>query len=99
MRKPKGYRSRTRKILTRPTRRRGIEPLGPLLYEYKEGEKVSIQINSSVHKGMPHRRFHGKIGTVLEKRGRAYVIEVKDGNLPKKILTLPNHIKPCKTAG
>jgi len=97
VRKSKGYRSRTRKLLRKPPRRRGMDPLGPLLHEYVEGEQVSIQINPSVHKGMPHRRFHGKIGTILERRGRAYVIGVKDGDLLKKILALPDHIKPYKT--
>ncbi len=99
MRKSKGYRSRTRKLLRKPPRRRGMEPLGPLLHKYVEGEQVSIQINPSVHKGMPHRRFHGKIGTILERRGRAYVIGVRDGDLLKKILALPDHIKPYKTTG
>jgi large subunit ribosomal protein L21e len=99
MKKSKGYRSRTRKLLTKPPRRRGMEPLGPLLYRYVEGEQVSVQINPSVHKGMPHRRFHGKIGTILEKRGRAYIVEVRNGKQVKKIIALPNHIKPYKTTG
>jgi len=99
MRKSKGYRSRTRKLLTKPLRKRGMEPLGSLLHEYIEGERVSIQINPSIHKGMPHRRFQGKIGIILEKRGRAYVVGVKDGDLVKKILALPDHIKPHKTTG
>jgi len=98
MRKSKGYRSRTRKLLTKHPRKRGIAPIAPLLHEYVQGERVSIQINPSVHKGMPHRRFHGKIGTILEKRGRAYVVALKDGNLIKKVIALPNHIKPYRTA-
>ncbi len=99
MRKSKGYRSKTRRLLTKSPRRKGMDPLGPLLHEYVEGEQVNIQINPSVHKGMPHRRFHGKIGKILEKRGRAYIVEVRDGEQVKRIIALPNHIKPYKTTG
>ncbi len=97
MRKSKGYRSRTRRLLTKPPRRRGMASLGSLLHDYEEGETVSISINPSVHKGMPHRRFHGRMGTILEKRGRAYVVALKDGGLVKKIIALPDHITPYKT--
>jgi len=97
MRRPKGYRSGTRKLFAKSSRRRGLAPLGYLLHEYAQGERVSIHVNPSVHKGMPHRRFHGKIGTILEKRGRAYVVMLRDGNLVKKVITLPDHIKIYET--
>ena len=45
VRKSKGYRSRTRKLLTKPIRKRGLAPLGKILYEYKLGEKVVIKID------------------------------------------------------
>lgn len=99
MRKSKGYRARTRKLFSKPPRKRGISPLGPLLHDYTEGESVSINIDPSVHKGMPHRRFQGKIGTILEKRGRAYIVALNDGKLVKKVITLPDHIKPYKLTG
>jgi large subunit ribosomal protein L21e len=97
MRKSKGYRAQTRKLFSKPPRKKGISPLGPLLHDYVEGENVSISIDPSVHKGMPHRRFQGKIGTILEKRGRAYVVTINDGGLVKKVITLPDHIKPYKS--
>ena len=96
MRRAKGYRSRTRKLFTKTARRKGLTSLGYLLHEYVEGEKVRIHVNPSVHKGMPHRRFHGKIGTILEKRGRAYVVMLRDGDLVKKVIALPDHIKTCE---
>ena len=99
MRKSKGYRARTRKLFSKPPRKRGMAPLGPLLHDYIEGESVSINIDPSVHKGMPHRRFQGKIGKILEKRGRAYVVVLKVGKLVKKVITLPDHIRPYKLTG
>ena len=46
---------------------------------------------------MPFKRFHGKVGTIIEKRGRAYVILVRDGGKYKKVIARPEHIRPADT--
>jgi len=94
MRHSKGFRAGTRQILRKKPRQRGKLSISKILYQYKLGEKVVIDIEPSVHKGMPHPRFNGKIGTIIEKRGRAYVIEIRDGRKMKHIITRPEHIKP-----
>lgn len=94
MRKSKGYRNNTRRLLSRNPRERGKISLGRLLHAYKEGEKVVVKIDASVHKGMPHRRFHGKIGTIVTKRGRSYVVNVPQGDSTKKIIVRPEHLFP-----
>jgi large subunit ribosomal protein L21e len=71
-------------------------PLGRLLREYTVGQKVDVIIDPSVAKGQPHRRFHGKVGTILEKRGRAYVVGLKDGEKPKQLIVRPEHLVPHK---
>jgi large subunit ribosomal protein L21e len=71
-------------------------PLGRLLREYTIGQKVDVIIDPSVAKGQPHRRFHGKVGTILEKRGRAYVVGLKDGEKPKQLIVRPEHLVPHK---
>jgi large subunit ribosomal protein L21e len=43
---------------------------------------------------MPHKRFHGKIGTIKEKRGRAYVVSVPQGDSIKDIIVRSEHIEP-----
>ncbi len=96
MKHSKGLRARTRKILRKHPRRRGLPPLSRIMYEYQVGEKALILLEPSVHKGMPHRRFHGKIGVIIEKRGRAYVLEVRDGNKIKKVIARPEHLRPIK---
>ena len=58
------------------------------------GERVVIDINPSIHKGMPHKRFHGKVGVVLERRGRAYVLKVGVGGKDKIVIARPEHLKP-----
>jgi len=94
MRHSKGFRSGSRQVLRKKPRQRGMFSLSRILYEYEIGEKVVIDIEPSVHKGMPHPRFNGKTGVVIEKRGRAYIIEIRDGNKKKAIIARPEHIKP-----
>lgn len=94
MKKSKGYRARTRQLLRKKPREKGKIGLSRLLHEYVAGDKVVIKIESAVRKGMPHRRYHGKIGVVKEKRGRAYVVDVPQGNKIKTIIVRPEHLKP-----
>ncbi|MEM2917253.1 MAG: 50S ribosomal protein L21e [Candidatus Bathyarchaeia archaeon] len=94
MPKSKGYRAKTRALLTLKARRRGKIGLSKILQTYEPQDKVVIKINPSFHKGMPHRRYHGKIGVVLNKRGRAYVVKVPQGNAEKEIIVRPEHLEP-----
>ena len=97
MRGSKGYRSGTRHLLKKEPRQRGKLPLSKLLYEYQPNSRVVIKIDPSIHKGMPHRRYHGKVGTIIDKRGLSYVVSVTQGNAVKKILVRPEHLKPHKS--
>jgi large subunit ribosomal protein L21e len=97
MRGSRGYRSGTRHLLKKAPRERGKIRLSKLLYEYEPKTRVVIKIDPSVHKGMPHRRYHGKIGTVINKRGRSYVVSVTQGDSVKEILVRPEHLEPYKS--
>lgn len=83
-------------MLRKKPRERGKINLSRLLHDYEINNKVLIDINPSVHKGMPHRRFHGKIGVVREKRGRSYVVEVKFGREIRKVAIRPEHLRPIQ---
>ncbi|MEM3608944.1 MAG: 50S ribosomal protein L21e [Candidatus Bathyarchaeia archaeon] len=96
MRKSKGYRAGTRRLLKKKPRERGKIKPSKLLYEYQPGARVVIKIDPSVHKGMPHRRYHGKVATVIDKRGRSYVLSVTQGDANKEIIVRPEHIEPYK---
>jgi large subunit ribosomal protein L21e len=71
--------------------------LSKLLYEYQPGSQVLVKIDSSVQKGMPHRRYHGRVGTVINKRGRSYVVSVSQGDAMREIIVRPEHLEPCKS--
>jgi large subunit ribosomal protein L21e len=64
--------------------------------EYKIGDKVHIEIDPSVHRGMPNPKFQGKTGVVIGTRGSAYIVEVRDGNAIKEINVRAEHLKPSR---
>ena len=97
MRGSKGYRTGTRRLLTKEPRTHGKLSLNKLLHEYQPGDRVIVRIEPSVQKGMPHRRFHGKVAIVLNKRGRSYAISVPQGDAVKEIIVRPEHLEPIKS--
>ncbi|MGQ9538185.1 MAG: 50S ribosomal protein L21e [Candidatus Bathycorpusculaceae bacterium] len=94
MKKSKGYRSKTRRLLKKKPREKGKISLGKLLCAYQPGSSVVIKIDPSVQKGMPHRRYHGKVGTIVGRRGRSYVVNVTQGDAVKEIIVRPEHLEP-----
>jgi large subunit ribosomal protein L21e len=96
MKKSKGYRAKTRALLRRKPRERGKSGLSKILHEYTNGDKVVVKTDPSVHKGMPHRRYHGKVGVIVDKRGGSYIVEVSQGDSAKEIIIRPEHINPHK---
>jgi len=97
MKKSKGYRARTRRLLKKEPREKGKIRLSRLLYEYESGNRVVIKIDPSVQKGMPHKRYHGKVGTIIERRGRSYIVSVIQGDATKEIIVRPEHLGPYKS--
>ena len=95
-RKAKGYRRKTRSLLRKKPRERGKTGLSKVLHEYEPDEKVVVKLDPSFHKGMPHRRYHGRIGVIVNKRGRSYVVNVSQGKAVKEIIVRPEHITPHK---
>jgi large subunit ribosomal protein L21e len=90
----KGYRRRTRSLLRKKAREKGKTGLSRILREYKLGERVVVKLDPSIHKGMPHRRFHGKIGLIENRRGQAYVVSVSQDKAVKEIIVRPEHLEP-----
>jgi len=88
----KGFRRKTRYIL----HKKFVRGLSYLLHDYKAGEKVVVNIDPSEHKGMPHRRFQGKVGVVDRVGRRTLVLKVNIGNKEKSVTTRLNHIKPIR---
>lgn len=60
--------------------------------KFSPGDSVAIVRELSVPFGYSNR-IHGRTGKVIEKRGSAYYVEVKELGKPKKYLLKPIHLK------
>ncbi len=94
MKKSKGFRAGTRRLSKKKPRESGKPKISKLLQEYQPGSHVIIKIDSSVQKSLPHKRYHGKIGTVVDKRGRGYVVSVAQGGAMREIIVRSEHLEP-----
>ncbi|MEM0448883.1 MAG: 50S ribosomal protein L21e [Methanomassiliicoccales archaeon] len=88
-----GPRKKSRNLLRKSPRSRGLSPITHEFQEFEVGEKVHIYLDPSIHHGMPALRFHGKTGTVIGMQGRAFVLAVKDGDKVKTVLSTPEHLR------
>ena len=95
-RRSKGLRSKSRGKLTKHPRQLGLSPVSRAVQELPVGTRVAIILDPGVVKGQPHPRYHGRVGTIQERRGRAYVVEVRDGGSIKRIISRPEHLKVVK---
>jgi|TARA_B100000470_G_scaffold219441_1_gene206293 large subunit ribosomal protein L21e len=85
-----GFKHKSRSVMTKDAPR-GVSFL---LREYSVGDKALIIIDPTQHKALPHRRYHGKVGTVTEVGRRTVILAVKLGNKTKTLITRLDHIKP-----
>ena len=92
--KAKGKRAKTRRKL----RARGKKTVTQLVKEFKDDERVQVNIDSSKHSGMPSAKYQGFAGKVVAKRGRAYEVAVRDGKLSRTLVVGTAHLKSMKVA-
>ena len=89
----KGIMEKTRQKFRRGPRERGLSPITRSFQTFEEGERVTIVIDSSIQKGWPHNRFHGMTGTVVGKRGRSFLVDVRFGGRIKQAIVRPEHLR------
>lgn len=92
VKRSKGTRSKSRYIMRKKPRTRGVSSSTKALQQFEIGTNVSITIDSSVHKGMPHHRFQGCTGKIEGMQGDAYLVGVTVGNKHKTLVVLPEHL-------
>ncbi len=91
VKKSRGFRSGTRKKLSKRKRKRVAVTM--FLQKFKVGEKAMIVQEPSSQRGMPFPRFKGKVAKVVASRGKSYILELKDGKKKKFIISRPEHLK------
>ncbi len=85
-----GFRHKSRSVMTK----RAPRGVSFLLREYAPGDRALVIIDPRQHKGLPHRRYHGKVGRVVESGRRSVTLEVKLGKKTKTLITRLDHVKP-----
>jgi len=93
MKRSRGFRSKSRGKLTKKIREGRTNVITRTLQHFENGEKVAIVIDPSVHHGMPHPRYHGVTGEIVDVQGRAYVVKIKDKGKIKHLVALPEHLR------
>ncbi len=59
---------------------------------FNVGDKVVIT-PKAIRSGLPHMRYANRHGKIVEKRGKAYLVEVADMNATKRIIVGTVHLQ------
>lgn len=87
-----GYRKGSRKKLSKSPREKGKISLSKYFQKFEEGDKVQLNLESSVAKGKFCTRYNGKVGVVVGQEGEGYKVKIKDIKKEKVILIHPIHL-------
>jgi large subunit ribosomal protein L21e len=93
VKRSKGLRSKSRNILRKRPKDRGISSITKAMQQFEEGDSVNIVIDSAVHKGMPHVRFHGYTGKIEGMQGGSYLVGINDGKKRKTLIIRSEHLR------
>ena len=89
MRRSLGKMSKKSRALGAAARRLTIPGL---VSSFGVGDCVSIDPQSK-YSGMPHPRYRGRTGTIVDTRGKAYVVRIRDGRMEKELTLPPVHLR------
>lgn len=92
-----GVRARTRDLFSRPYKKNGATPFARYFVTYKVGDYVDVIADGSIHKGMPHKYYHGKTGRVFNVNAHAVGVvvnkKVNGRIIPKRIHVRIEHVR------
>lgn len=77
--------------LTRRLKGKSTVTVAEYVKTFKVGDRVVIKPKAKWI-GLPHLRYSNRHGLVVEKRGKSYVVEVKDYSTTKRIIVSPIHL-------
>ena len=96
-----GKRARTRDLFSRPFKMHGMAAFQKYFVSYRVGDYVDIITDGSVHKGMPHKYYHGKTGRVFNVTKVAVgvvVNKIHNGRIiPKRIHVRIEHCRKSRS--
>ncbi len=86
-------RRKTRQIYTKHERRKGKISFTRYFQTFNIGDKVILNAEPAVQKGIYFHRFHGKAAVVTAKKGRCYEVLIHDRKKEKALIVHPVHLK------
>jgi large subunit ribosomal protein L21e len=69
--------------------------MSKMFHEYRDNDNVTIVRDSSVHTTLPIR-ISGKTGKIIGKKGKFYIVALKDFNKTKHFIINAVNLKPVK---
>ena len=95
-----GVRARTRHMFAKKFRQHGPIHLSQYLMNVKVGDYVDIFADPSIHKGMPHKGYHGRTGIIFNVTKSAVGVRVNklvNGRIiEKRIHIRIEHVRKSK---
>ena len=79
----------------KPIRTRGKLSFSRYFQNLKKGDSVAVIKESAVQSSFP-TRLQGRTGLIEGKRGKSYIIKLKDQSKEKRFLIEPIHLKKIK---
>ena len=79
-------------------RTRGKLQLSRYFQELGKGDSVAVVRERSINSNFP-KRIQGRTGAIEGKRGKTYLVKIKDQNKEKNFLIEPIHLKKIKQVG
>jgi len=79
----------------KPIRTRGKLSFSRYFQNLKKGDSVAVIKESAVQSSFP-TRLQGRTGLIEGKRGKSYIIKIKDQSKEKRFLIEPIHLKKIK---
>lgn len=88
-----GKKRKARHKLTKNISLKGKIKISEYLKQLKDGDKVKVLLEPSVHKGFYHLKYYGKNGIVKGKDGECYKVLIKDFKKEKTLIVHPVHLR------
>ena len=82
-------------VKRKPVRTRGKIPLSKYFQRLKVGDSVAITRERSLSVNFP-TSLQGRTGSIIDKRGKAYIIKIKGRVKDKEYLIEPVHLTKIK---
>jgi large subunit ribosomal protein L21e len=95
-----GLRSKTRQKFRKAFGTKGMPSVSRYLATFKKGDYVDVYADAAIHKGMPHKYYHGRTGIVFNVTKNAVGVEmtkvVRGRQLRKRIHVRVEHVRKSR---